>query len=129
MSLKVLPVRLEKALSAETGKLGDLVIAHQKSVQRMASLIDQEPRENGVGERRDAYAKIQQEIEDQLGAHAKVLKIETEKITIAVAANSRLLHKLALQRFLLTVILSYIAGLLTVLIFDELLSFIGPMFH
>lgn len=49
ISIKLLPVRLEKALSAETRKLGDLVIAHQNSVQRMASLLDQESRKNGLG--------------------------------------------------------------------------------
>lgn len=49
MSLTVLPARVEKVFSAETRKLGDLVIAHQNSVQRMASLLDQESRTNGEG--------------------------------------------------------------------------------
>jgi hypothetical protein len=128
-SLKLLPARLEKALSAETRKLGDLVIAHQNSVQRMASLLDQESRKNGVGEGAEAHAKIQQAIENQLAAHADVLKGETEKITSAVTAHGRVLQRLAAHRILLTVILSYVAGLLTILIFDELLSFVGPMFH
>jgi hypothetical protein len=50
MSLKLLPARLEKSLSAETRKLGDLVIAHQNAIGRMASLIDQTGRNDGVGE-------------------------------------------------------------------------------
>jgi hypothetical protein len=129
ISLKLLPARLEKALSAETRKLGDLVIAHQNSVRTMASLLDQESRKNGVGEGAEAHAKIQQAIENQLAAHADVLKGEREKITSAVTAHERLLQRLAAHRILLTVILSYVAGLLTILIFDELLSFVGPMFH
>jgi len=50
MSLKVLPARLEKALWAEIRKLGALAIAHQNSVQRMASLLDQESGKNGEGQ-------------------------------------------------------------------------------
>jgi hypothetical protein len=47
-SLKLLPTRLEKALAAETGKLGDLVIAHQNAIGRMASLMDQSGRKDQV---------------------------------------------------------------------------------
>ena len=129
ISLKILPARLEKTLSAETRKLGDLVIAHQNSVQRMASLLDQESRKNGVGEGVDDDKRIQQAIENQLVAHAEVLRSETEKMISAVAANTRLLQRVAVHRLLVIVILSYVAGLLTILIFDELISFIGPMLH
>ena len=128
-SLKFLPARLEKALSAETRKLGDLVMAHQNCAQRMASLLDLEARKNGVGEGTDASSKIEKEIENQLAAHAAVFAMEREKIAAAVAANGRLLQRLAGHRILLTVILSYIAGLLTILILQELISFIGPMVH
>ena len=128
-SLKLLPARLEKALSAETRKLCDLVIAHQNSVQRMASLLDQESTKNGVGERSVAYPKIQQAIEEQLGAHAEVLRNEREKISSAVAAHGNLLQRLAAHRILLSVILSYIGGVLTALLFQDLLSFVEPMLH
>jgi hypothetical protein len=56
-SLKLLPARLEKALSAETRKLGDLVIAHQNSVQRMAALLDEEARTGWVGRGRIAVPR------------------------------------------------------------------------
>jgi hypothetical protein len=129
ISLKLLPARLEKVLLAETRKLGDLVIAHQNSVERMASLLDQESRKNGVGEGRDAYPKIQQAIEEQLGAHSEALRSEREKIGFVVAAHGKLLQRLATHRILLTVILSYIGGVLTTLLFQELLSFVEPMLH
>jgi hypothetical protein len=129
LSLKALPVRMEKALAAETRKMGDLVLAHQNSVQRMASLLDPESRKNGVGEGTDSCAKIQQTIENQLAAHGDVLRSEREKIMSAVATNSRLLQRLATHRILLTVMLSYTTGFLTVPILQELLSFIGPMLH
>jgi hypothetical protein len=129
VSLKLLPARLEKALSAETRKMGDLVLAHQNSVQRMASLLDQESRKNRVGEGTDTCATIQQTIENQLVTHSNVLRSEREKIICAVATNSRLLQRLATHRTLLTVILSYVMGVLTVPILQELLSFVGPMLH
>jgi hypothetical protein len=129
ISLKLFPARLEKALSAETRKLGDLVIAHQNSVQRMASLLDQETRKNRVGEGKDACPKIQQAIENQLTAHAEVLRGEREKIASAVAAHGRLLQRPAAHRILLTVILSFIGGVLTTLVLQEILSFVEPMLH
>jgi hypothetical protein len=49
-SLKLLPSRLEKALAAETHKLGDLTIAHQSSVERMVSLFSQQAEQGGGGE-------------------------------------------------------------------------------
>jgi hypothetical protein len=125
MSLKLLPARLEKALAAETRKLGDLVIAHQNSVQRMASLLDQQGRREGM----EVYSKTQQEIEDRLAAHAEFLRSEGEKITSAVTANGLLLRRLASHRILLTVILSYLTGALTTLLFHEFLSFVEPMIH
>jgi hypothetical protein len=124
-SLKLLPTRLEKALSAETRKLGDLVIAQQNSVQRMAFLLDQESRKNGVGEGADAYAyayaKIQQAIENQLAAQAEVLRTERERIGSTVATNGRLLQKLAAQRMILGLIVSFIAGALSLLFFQQVL--------
>ncbi|HTD16238.1 MAG TPA: hypothetical protein VK673_13735 [Chthoniobacterales bacterium] len=62
-SLKLLPARLEKTLSAETRKLSDLVIAHQNSVQRMASLLDQKARRDGMGEGADRWTNIQQMVQ------------------------------------------------------------------
>lgn len=121
ISIKLLPARLEKTLSAETRKLGDLVIAHQNSVQRIASLLAQEPRKNGVGEGSDAYLKIQQAIENQLVAQAEVLRTERERIGSTVATNRRLLHKAAAQRMILGLIVRFIAGALSLLFFQQML--------
>ena len=128
-SLKLLPARLEKMLAAETRKLGDLAIAQQNAIGRMASLIDQAAKNDGVGEGTEVCSKTQQAIEHQLSAHAEILRSEREKITSAVTANGRLMQRLAIRRILLTVILSYIGGLLTTLLFQELLSLIEPMLH
>jgi len=129
LSLKTLPVRMEKALAVETHKLSDLVIAHQNAIARMASLIDQESGKNGVGEGTDSYLKIQQSIQSQLAAHGELLRREREKIDSAVAAQGKHVQRLATHRLLLTVILSYVMGLLTVPILREVLSFFGPMLH
>jgi hypothetical protein len=128
-SLKFLPARLEKALSAETRKLGDLVIAHQNAIGRMASLIDQARKEDGVGERKDPCARFREVIENQLTAHADVLKSEGEKITSTLASHEKLLQRLDARRMLLTIILSFIGGALTTLLFQELLSLLEPMLH
>ena len=125
-SLKLLPARLEKALSAETHKLGDLVIAHQNSVQRMASLLHQDAKKGGGGEGGADFKRLQTAIEDQFAANAEALKSEREKIVSALIANGRLFEKLSGQRILLTVILSYIGGVLTMPILREILFLIWP---
>jgi len=121
ISLKLLPARLEKVLAVETHKISSLVLAHQSSVERMVSLINQGADKDGGGEGRADLKGLQTAIEERLAAHAEVLRSEREKIASAVAANGRLLQRVAAHRILLSVILSYIAGLLTVLIFQEFL--------
>jgi hypothetical protein len=123
-ALKSLPVRLEKALAVETHKLGDLVIAHQNAIGRMASLIDQTSKVDGVGEGTEVYLKTRRAIEEQLAAHAELLRNEREKVT---SANGQLAQRLTSHRILLTVILSYIGGVLTIPILQELVSFVAPM--
>jgi hypothetical protein len=128
-SLKLLPARLEKVLSMEARKLGELVIAHQHSVQRMAALLDEEARGDGVGEGLDHCTTVQRAIEKQLAAHSETLAKAGEKISSSIAANSRLVQKLAGQRNLLIVILSYIGGVFTTLVFEELLALVESMIH
>jgi hypothetical protein len=129
LSLKTLPVRLEKALATETRKLGDLVIAHQNSIQQLTSLLDQGSRKNGVGEGTDPYLKIQQSIQSQLAAHGTLLSREREKIDSAFAAHGKLLERAAARRMFCALIASYIGGVLTIPILQELASFIAPMFR
>jgi hypothetical protein len=128
-SLKLLPARLEKALGWEIHKVIDHVITHQKSVEKMASLIKEEPRKSGGGEGGVDSGKIQRKIEEQLNAHAEVLAKERETIIGAVAANGRLTEKLAADRIVLTLIASYLAGLLTMPVCERLVSLFRPMFH
>jgi hypothetical protein len=120
--LKHLSARLEKALSAETRKLGDLVISHQSSVHRMASLLDQESRENGVGEGTDAFSQIKKEIQAGLIAQSAILTSEIQKIPSAVASHDRIVHRLAAHRIIIGLILSYTAGAFSVLAFQHVLS-------
>jgi hypothetical protein len=122
LGLKLLPARLEKALAAETRKLGDLVIAHQHSVQRMASLLDQEVGKSGVGEG-NVVLELQQEMEKQLAAHSELFRSEFEKVVLAMTANSRLFQKLAAHRILLVIVLSYMAGGLSILLVQRLMPF------
>ena len=116
-SLKLLPTRLEKAIGTEIHKMSDLVIAHQKSVEKMASLIREEATKSGRGEERVASGELQM----QLAAHAEVLRTERERIASAVATNGRLLQKLAAQRIFLGLIVSFMAGVLSVLVFQHVL--------
>jgi hypothetical protein len=122
VSLKTMPIRLEKALAVETHKLGDLVIAHQNAIGRMASLIDQTSKVDGVGEgMADSFSQIKKEIQAGLIAHSAILKSEIQKITPAVAAHERTLRKLAAHRIIIFLILSYTAGAFSVLAFQHLL--------
>jgi hypothetical protein len=105
-----------------------LVLAHQNSTERMVSLLNQELEKGGRGEGRVDYKKIQAASEEQLAAHAEVLKSETEKIVAAVAANGRL-ETLTAHRILLGLILSYIAGLVTIPVFQWFIPLIGPIAH
>jgi hypothetical protein len=120
LSLKALPVRLEKALAVETHKLGDLVIAHQRSIDKMASLINQEAEKRGGGEGRVDHEAIHARIEEQLVEHAEAVKSERGKIVAAVAANGRLVAERNTHRILLGLILSYIIGLVTIPVFQWL---------
>jgi hypothetical protein len=122
LSLKALAVQLEKTLSAETRKVGDLVIAHQNSVQRMASLLDQEVGKSGVGEG-NVVLELQQEMEKQLAAHSELFRSEFEKVVLAMTGNSRLFQKLAAHRILLVIVLSYMAGGLSILLVQRLMPF------
>jgi hypothetical protein len=123
ISLKLLPARLEKTLSAETRRLGDLVVAHQNSVQRMVSLL-QDVEACDRGERKDACETIGTTGEEQLAAYAEVLASEREKINAALTMHGKLLQRLAADRALLSVGLSYAMGLLTVLALPELICFV-----
>jgi hypothetical protein len=95
----------------------DLVIAHQKAVEKMASLIREEAEKSGGGEDRVTSGELQM----QLTAHAEVLRTERERIASAVATNGRLLQKLAAQRIILGLIVSFMAGVLSVLLFQHVL--------
>jgi hypothetical protein len=127
MSLKLLPSRLEKALAAETHKVSALVIAHQRSIDKMVSLIDQEAEKSGGGEGRVDYEAIRARVEEQLVEHAEAVKSEREKIVSAVAANGRLVAELNTHRILLGLILSYVVGLVTIPVFQWFTSLIGSM--
>jgi hypothetical protein len=122
MSLKLLPARLEKALSAETRKLGDVVIAHQNAIGRMVSLIDPTSKVDGAGEgMADSFSQIKKEIQMGLIAHSAILRSEIQNITSAVAEHERILHEVAAHRIIIFLILSYAAGAFSVLAFQYLL--------
>jgi hypothetical protein len=125
ISLKLLPGRLEKVLSAETRKMSGLVLAHQSSEQRIASLIHEQAEKGGGGEERADFKTLRTAIEDQLAEHVEAMKSEREKIFSTLTANGRLLERLSIQRILLVVILGYLGGLLTMPVLREILSFVG----
>jgi hypothetical protein len=113
ISLKLLPARLEKALAAETRKLGDVAIAHQNSVQRMASLLDQEAKRDGVGERLEVLAELEKRMKEWLEGYAEVIVNERDKILVALASHESLLRKSSARRIVVALILGYAAGLLS----------------
>jgi hypothetical protein len=122
MSLKLLPARLEKTLAAETHKMSALVLAHQNSVERMTSLIQEKHADNGGGEAA-VPSKIPVQIEEWLNTYRELIGKEREAIIAAIAKNGRLTEKLTAHRILLILMLSYLAGLLTTPAFVHLLSF------
>jgi hypothetical protein len=122
-SLKALPNRFEKAFAAQNLKVTDAVVAHQNSVARMLSILDQKAMDVGAGEgRTDAFSEIQKQIPEQLIAHAEILTTERQRITATVAAHEQILRKLAAHRIIICLILSYAAGVFSVLAFQHLLS-------
>ena len=127
MSLKLLPARLEKTLATETRKLGDLVIAHQNSVQRMASSAQSgiEKERGGGGDR--CLLKDPAGDSETSSLRMEVLRREREKIDSAVTAHGKLLQRWAARRMFCALIVSYIGGVLTIPILQELVSFIVPM--
>jgi hypothetical protein len=114
MSLKALPERLQKALATETHKLSDLVITHRTCTEKLLSFVDQAGQNDGVGEGSDAVARIQKAIEERLTEHGEVLRGETEKLVSAITENGRVLQKFYAHRIVLGLVLSYVAGILTV---------------
>lgn len=127
ISLKLLPARLEKALSAETRKLGDLVIAHQSSVERMVALFNKNRKDDGGGEEQTDFERLRTVIEEQLAEHIETVKKEREAIGSAVTANGRLLEKIHARWIRFGLI--YIAGLITIPVFRYLISWVCPMFN
>jgi hypothetical protein len=82
-----------------------------------------------VGKGRNPWRKIRLEIGEQLVAHVDVVRSERKKITGAVASYEKLLQRLVAHRIVLTVILTYVVGLLTMPVLQELVSFLGSMLH
>jgi hypothetical protein len=122
LSLKTLPVRMEKTLATETHRLTDIVAAHQASAERLISFMNQTAAKNGVGEG-SVVIELKQEMEQQLAAHGELLRSEAEKVVSTVAANRRLFQKLAAHRILLALALSYVAGGLSILLIQRLMAF------
>jgi hypothetical protein len=129
VSLKLLPARLEKALSAETRKLGDMVIAHQRSVERMVALVNKNREEDRGGEEQTDFERLRTVIAEQFAEHIETVKVEREAIVSAVTANGRLLGKMDVSGIRCGLILSYIAGLMTIPVFQHLISWVCLILH
>ena len=117
-SLKVLPQRLQKALSIETHKVSDLVSAHQSLMNKVASLVSQSEDHNGVGEK---FEQIEKRIEEHFALYREVLRSELATIISAKTATRRGLKQVAAHRIALGLVLSYTAGALSVLALQRLL--------
>ena len=116
-SLKALPVQLQKVVSTETHRMSDLILALQASVRatRESQSTD------GKGESFDRLKELHFRIERELVAHREFLKKESEKIASAVTRSERVVTKLAAHRIALCLGLSYVAGILSALAFQQLL--------
>jgi hypothetical protein len=128
LSLRALPVRMEKALATETHRLTDIVAAHQASAERLISFVDRTAANSWVGQG-SVVVELKQEMKQQLAAHRELLRSETEKVVSAVTANSRLFQKLAAHRILLAIVLSYMAGGLSILLVQRLMPFLPGLFQ
>jgi hypothetical protein len=120
LSLKSLPDRFQKAIATETNRLRDVILAHQGSVRTSKETMNAD----GAGDSLEALKKIQREIEQQLAAHSEFLKQERERIGSAATANERAFKRLAADRIVLALVLSYMAGILSVLALRHLLPFL-----
>jgi hypothetical protein len=81
-----------------------------------------------VGESIEAMKKEQAEIQRGIATCSELLRAQRERINSALAANDRVLKRLAAYRIILGLAFSYLAGILTVLAFQHLLfvTLIGP---
>ncbi len=121
LSLKVLPERLQKALATETDKFTDLILAHQASMNKVASWVSQADSDNGVGER---FGQIERRIEEGFAFYNEALRAERATMITAIAASDRILKQVAAHRIVLGLFLSYTAGALSVLAVQHLLPFL-----
>jgi hypothetical protein len=115
-----MPARLQKVIGTETNRISDFILAHQASVKASKETANA----SGVRDSLESLRKLQAEIEQQLAAHSEFLKQERERIGSAVTANERAFKRLAADRIVLALILSYLAGILSVLALQHLLPFL-----
>ena len=120
LSLKSFPARFQKAIATETNRLTDVILAHQASVRTSKEAMNAD----GAGDSLEALKTIQCEIEQHLAAHSEFLKQERERLGSAVTANERAFKRLAADRIVLALVLSYMAGILSVLALQHLLPFL-----
>jgi septation ring formation regulator EzrA len=124
MSLKVLPERVQKVIAIEIHRISDLILAHQDSYRP----TKESENADRVGESIEAMKKGQAEIQRGIATCSELLRAQRERINSALAANDRVLKRLAAYRIILGLAFSYLAGILTVLAFQHLLfvTLIGP---
>jgi hypothetical protein len=124
LSLKALPTRFQKVIATETNRITELVLAHQNSLRTA-----KEPQNaDRLRESLEVIKESQAEIQRELGICGELLKAQQSKIDSTVAAKDRILKRLAANRIVLALAISYSVGILSVLFAQRLLPLLLPCF-
>lgn len=125
LALKTAPTKLQRALTEETHKVSDLLVAHRAYLESFSGPRPPSDLSAGRGgELADAISQIQQAIHEQLRDERELLlETKSESTSSPEPATIRLINRLAAHRIILALLLSYGAGLITLPFFQYVLSF------
>jgi negative regulator of replication initiation len=126
-ALKVAPNRLQKTIAAEVHKMSDLLVAHQDAVKKTANALGLSPTSQKADSKEvlDAVAALSQQIQHYFARERAALKEQldqTQRISIVNDKAIELLANLSAHRIIVGLGLAYVAGLLSLPVFQQILS-------
>jgi hypothetical protein len=118
-ALKLVPTRLERVLATEMKPIRDALAAHQTFLEN-SSLLPSKP--NRGGDILEEIRSFRADLQEQLTTHSQLLRAEREAVVSNITTTHSLLKSLAAHRIVVGLLLSYLAGLLTLPFVQSLVS-------
>jgi len=127
LAIRVAPNRLQKIIAMEAHKMSDLLVAHHDSVKKTATALGLAPtgQKTDSKEVLDAVAALSQQIQHYFARERAALKEQldqTQRISIVNDKAIELLANLSAHRIIVGLGLAYVAGLLSLPVFQQILS-------